>query len=113
MAAAAAHAGKRTASFVLASALPPLSFSTKHLPRPPPAPLLSWNTTGDRQKQKTPRFCQSVDHLQEAVADTVASRGGEVLLRERRLKGGLHEALALTVCIPFLWGVPPEVDALR
>ena len=50
---------------------------------------------------------------QEAVEDTVLSRGGEVLLQERRLKGGLHEALKLSVCIPFLWGVPPEVDALR
>lgn len=52
-------------------------------------------------------------HSQEAVEDTVSSRGGAVLLQERQLKSGLHEVLRLTVCIPFLWGVPPEVEALR
>jgi hypothetical protein len=53
------------------------------------------------------------NHTQEAVEDTVLSRGGEVLLQERRVKGGVHEVLDLKVAIPFLWGVPPEVDALR
>ncbi|KIZ06095.1 hypothetical protein MNEG_1863 [Monoraphidium neglectum] len=57
-------------------------------------------------------FCQSVDYLEEAVTDTVFSRGGEVLLQERQLKSGVHEVLRLKVCIPFLWGVPPELDAL-
>jgi hypothetical protein len=34
---------------------------------------------------------QSVDYLEEAVTDTVFSRGGEVLLQERQLKSGVHE----------------------
>lgn len=42
----------------------------------------------------------------------MVDRGGEVLLRERRLTSGVHERLQLTVAIPFLFGVPPEVDAL-
>ena len=32
-----------------------------------------------------------MDYLEEAVTDTVFSRGGEVLLQERQLKSGLHE----------------------
>ncbi|GBF94704.1 D-tagatose-1,6-bisphosphate aldolase subunit [Raphidocelis subcapitata] len=57
-------------------------------------------------------FCQSVDYLQESIEDTVLSRGGEVLLQERQVRSGVHEVLRLTVCVPFLWGVPPELDAL-
>jgi hypothetical protein len=57
-------------------------------------------------------YCQSTDILQECVQDTVVGRGGEILDVEKRLKSGVHEQLSLTVCIPFLWGVPPEVDAL-
>eukprot|EP00775_Hariotina_reticulata_P007442 gene7442-7652_t len=57
-------------------------------------------------------YCQSTDILQECVQDTVVERGGEILDIEKRLKSGVHEQLSLTVCIPFLWGVPPEVDAL-
>ena len=36
-------------------------------------------------------FCQSVDVLNEAVEETVMSRGGEVLEQERKLKSGVHE----------------------
>lgn len=36
-------------------------------------------------------FCQSIDVLNEAVEETVMSRGGEVLEQERRLKSGVHE----------------------
>lgn len=36
---------------------------------------------------------QSVDYLEEAVTDTVFSRGGEVLHQERQLKSGLHEVI--------------------
>ncbi|KAI8472807.1 MAG: hypothetical protein J3K34DRAFT_457670 [Monoraphidium minutum] len=57
-------------------------------------------------------FCQSVDYLEEAVTGTVFSRGGEVLLQERHIKSGVHEVLRLKVAIPFLFGVPPEVEAL-
>jgi hypothetical protein len=36
-------------------------------------------------------FCQSVDVLNEALEETVMSRGGEVLEQERKLKSGVHE----------------------
>jgi hypothetical protein len=36
-------------------------------------------------------FCQSIDVLNEAVEETVMSRGGEVLEQERKLKSGVHE----------------------
>lgn len=36
-------------------------------------------------------FCQSVDVLNEAVEETVMSRGGEVLEQERKLMSGVHE----------------------
>eukprot|EP00877_Chromochloris_zofingiensis_P010019 jgi/Chrzof1/5270/Cz15g20060.t1 len=57
-------------------------------------------------------FCQSVDILTDAVEDTVLSRGGEILEQERQLKSGIQPRVVLTVCIPFLWGVPPELEAL-
>jgi hypothetical protein len=47
-------------------------------------------------------FCHSVDLLQEAVEETVTSRGGEVLEQERQLRSGISEALRLTVVIPYL-----------
>jgi hypothetical protein len=47
-------------------------------------------------------FCHSVDLLQEAVEETVTSRGGEVLEQQRQLRSGLSEALRLTVVIPYL-----------
>ena len=58
-------------------------------------------------------FCQSVDYLFESIEDTVRQQRGEILLEERELKGGLHEILKLTVAVPFLWGVPPQLDMLR
>lgn len=36
-------------------------------------------------------FCQSIDMLNEALEETVTSRGGEVLEQERKLKSGVHE----------------------
>jgi hypothetical protein len=38
-------------------------------------------------------FCQSTDVLHEAVEETVAMRGGEILERALELRSGLHEAL--------------------
>jgi len=58
-------------------------------------------------------FCQSVDYLFESIEDTVRQQRGEILLEERELKGGLHEILKLTVAVPFLWGVPPQLEILR
>ncbi|MEW5297047.1 MAG: hypothetical protein WDW36_000281 [Sanguina aurantia] len=57
-------------------------------------------------------FCQSVDYLYEAVVDTVLSSGGVVLWEERQLKSGVHEVLRCTVAIPYLWGVPPQLECL-
>lgn len=53
-----------------------------------------------------------MDLLHEAVEETVLSRGGEIIEQERKLKSGVHEQLKLTVCIPYLFGVPPEVEVL-
>lgn len=41
-------------------------------------------------------FCQSIDTLNEAVEETVMSRGGEVLEQERKLKSGVHEQVRLS-----------------
>lgn len=57
-------------------------------------------------------FCQSVDYLFESVEDAVVRNGGEILDEERSVKSGIHEMLRLTVAVPFLWGVPPQVDAV-
>lgn len=40
------------------------------------------------------------------------SRGGEIIEQERFLKSGVHEQLKLTICIPYLFGVPPEIEVL-
>lgn len=42
-------------------------------------------------------FCQSVDVLNEALEETVMSRGGEVLEQELKLKSGVHEQVGATV----------------
>lgn len=56
-------------------------------------------------------FCQSVDVLNEAVEETVTSRGGEVLEQEKKLKSGVHEQVGalyrwplrvLMLSIPFM-----------
>lgn len=39
-------------------------------------------------------FCQNVDVLNEAVEETVMSRGGEVLEQEKKLKSGVHEQVS-------------------
>ncbi|WIA43858.1 hypothetical protein OEZ86_010273 [Tetradesmus obliquus] len=74
--------------------------------------VAAWNARDPNRRVNFLGFCQSVDLLQEAVEETVTSRGGEVLEQERQLRSGLSEALRLTVVIPYLWGVPPEVDLL-
>ncbi|PNH06762.1 hypothetical protein TSOC_006843, partial [Tetrabaena socialis] len=59
-------------------------------------------------------FCQSVDHLFDCVQDALERElDGEVLIKERQLKSGIHEVLKLTVAIPFLFGVPPQLDVLN
>lgn len=64
---------------------------------------LLWNCRRDPNRRVNfLGFCQSVDLLQEAVEETVTSRGGEVLEQERQLHSGLSEALRLTVVIPYL-----------
>ncbi|KAG2498595.1 hypothetical protein HYH03_003346 [Edaphochlamys debaryana] len=59
-------------------------------------------------------FCQSVDYLFASVQDALEGElGGEVLMQERQLKSGLHEVLKLTVAVPFLFGVPPQLEVLN
>ncbi|GFR45123.1 hypothetical protein Agub_g6503 [Astrephomene gubernaculifera] len=59
-------------------------------------------------------FCQSADYLFAAVQDALESElGGEVLHEERQLKSGLHEVLKLTVAVPLLFGVPPQLEGLN
>ncbi|KXZ50490.1 hypothetical protein GPECTOR_16g665 [Gonium pectorale] len=59
-------------------------------------------------------FCQSVDYLFASVQDALESElGGEVLVQERQVKSGLHEVLKLTVAVPFLFGVPPQLEVLN
>eukprot|EP01024_Parvocaulis_polyphysoides_P007729 TRINITY_DN12279_c0_g1_i1.p1 TRINITY_DN12279_c0_g1~~TRINITY_DN12279_c0_g1_i1.p1 ORF type:complete len:204 (-),score=4.89 TRINITY_DN12279_c0_g1_i1:149-760(-) len=58
-------------------------------------------------------FCRCVDYLSDVVGDTVISKGGEVMLCTTELKHGVSESLKMMVAIPFLWGIPPELDTLR
>jgi len=46
------------------------------------------------------------------VEGALRRAGGEILEQERELRGGLSEALRLTVAVPLLHGVPPARDAL-
>lgn len=58
-------------------------------------------------------FCQSVERLSETVEKTVVQRGGEVWNVEYKLNSGAHEGLAISLALPFLWGVPPEYERLE
>lgn len=58
-------------------------------------------------------FCHSTEVLFERVEDAVVRRGGEIFVTERQLKSGLQERLRMTVAVPMLWGVPPEVEKLE
>eukprot|EP01023_Acetabularia_acetabulum_P004403 TRINITY_DN1183_c0_g1_i4.p1 TRINITY_DN1183_c0_g1~~TRINITY_DN1183_c0_g1_i4.p1 ORF type:complete len:276 (+),score=9.06 TRINITY_DN1183_c0_g1_i4:66-893(+) len=58
-------------------------------------------------------FCRCVEYLSDVVGDTVLSKGGEVMLCTTELKHGVTESLKMMVAVPFLWGVPPELDTLR
>jgi len=48
-------------------------------------------------------FCQSLEYLAENIHNAIRMRGGEIAHVE-----GQHVSL----CIPLLWGVPPEVERL-
>lgn len=58
-------------------------------------------------------FCQSPDILGESIQDAVLGRGGEVVESEKLTKNGAEESLVMTVSVPLLFGVPPEMDTLR
>ncbi|GAB4819217.1 hypothetical protein N2152v2_006263 [Parachlorella kessleri] len=58
-------------------------------------------------------FCQSAEYLFEHVEDAVVSRGGEVFETECQLRSSLQECLRMTVAVPRLWGVPPELERLE
>ena len=56
-------------------------------------------------------FCQSLEYLAESIHDAIATRGGCV-------DSIIHEGEEATntvvyICLPFLWGVPPEWERLR
>ena len=57
-------------------------------------------------------FCQCTETLSEVVELTVVGRGGTVMLRELDEKG-FSRRLDMSVAVPSLWGVPPELDYLR
>jgi len=57
-------------------------------------------------------YCPSALVLRDSVEGVVQDRGGEVLRREHTLKGA-HESLTMSVVVPFLFGIPPELDLLR
>ena len=57
-------------------------------------------------------FCRSVEMLHDHVAAALHIRGGEIVAHEYKSEG-LHENLKLTVALPYLWGVPPELDSLN
>ncbi|GIL96208.1 hypothetical protein Vretimale_2078 [Volvox reticuliferus] len=72
------------------------------------------NGTDGTRRISIEGFCQSVDYLFASVQDALESDlGGEVLMQERQLKSGLHEVLKLTVAVPFLFGVPPQLEVLN
>lgn len=58
-------------------------------------------------------FCQSPDILGECIQDAVLHRGGEILEAEKLRKDGAEERLVMTVAIPLLFGIPPEMDTLK
>lgn len=57
-------------------------------------------------------FCQCTETLSEVVELTVVGRGGTVMLREVDQKG-FSRRLDMSVAVPSLWGVPPELDYLH
>ncbi|GLC35128.1 hypothetical protein PLESTF_001525900 [Pleodorina starrii] len=72
------------------------------------------NGMDDTRRVSIEGFCQSVDYLFASVQDALESDlGGEVLMHERQIKSGLHEVLKLTVAVPFLFGVPPQLEVLK
>lgn len=58
-------------------------------------------------------FCRSIEMLSDVVEDAVIEHGGEVVVAEKAIKGGLHEKLTMTVAVPLLWGVPPASERLH
>lgn len=56
-------------------------------------------------------FCQSLDYLAENIHDAIASRGGCV---DSIVEEGEHATNTVVyICLPFLWGVPPELERLQ
>lgn len=56
-------------------------------------------------------FCQSLEYLAENIHDAIARRGGCV---DSIIEEGEHAATTVVyICLPFLWGVPPELDRLK
>ncbi|GMH43796.1 hypothetical protein BSKO_11730 [Bryopsis sp. KO-2023] len=57
-------------------------------------------------------FCQSPDILGECIQEAVLGRGGEIVEAEKLCKNGAEQTLVMAVALPFLFGIPPEMDAL-
>lgn len=57
-------------------------------------------------------FCHSCDYLYEVLDETVRLQRGTILDEEREVKGTMHEVLKITVAIPYLWSVPPQLECL-
>ena len=58
-------------------------------------------------------FCQSLDYLAEHIHLAIRSRGGEISHVKRKVcHDSLSESISMSLCIPLLWGVPPEFDRM-
>lgn len=56
-------------------------------------------------------FCQSLDYLAESIHMAIRTRGGEISHVKRKVcHESLSESISMSLCIPLLWGVPPEFD---
>lgn len=96
--------------------------------RPNRAPMPSWEEQGlcigasfhlaatngfnPTRRVNLEGFCQSVDYLFDSIEETVRQQRGTILVEDRQLKSGVHEVLRVTVAIPYLWSVPPQLDSL-
>lgn len=74
--------------------------------------LQATNGSNPSRRVSLEGFCQSVDFLYEVLDETVRNQRGSILDETREVKGTMHEILKITVAIPYLWSVPPQLECL-
>lgn len=57
-------------------------------------------------------FCQSPEVLGECVEDVVLDRGGEIVFQQHLMLNHSRR-LQMTVSVPYLFGIPPELETLK